>query len=149
MVDILIIFINFYFYRQMDNFATENFQSFNLKSSHNVQEIIMKAIKENKDDYYKNRKGLNKRISDLEASILGSESIFQQTITKRKIQESSKSSKSRGSRFRGVSKNGAKHQVFIMINKKKRFIGVFKDEEEAARIYDKLAIIFHGHKVNF
>eukprot|EP00343_Euplotes_focardii_P011504 CAMPEP_0205832544 /NCGR_PEP_ID=MMETSP0206-20130828/47193_1 /ASSEMBLY_ACC=CAM_ASM_000279 /TAXON_ID=36767 /ORGANISM="Euplotes focardii, Strain TN1" /LENGTH=88 /DNA_ID=CAMNT_0053138161 /DNA_START=77 /DNA_END=343 /DNA_ORIENTATION=- len=62
------------------------------------------------------------------------------------MKDQSKTTKSRGSRFRGVSKNGSKFQVFIMIHKKKRFIGVFEDEETAAKVYDKLAIIFHGHK---
>ena len=49
--------------------------------------------------------------------------------------------------YRGVSKNGQKFQVFIMINKKKRYFGVMDTEKHAAKVYDKLAIIFHGLKV--
>ena len=77
------------------------------------------------------------------------EQLFKSTQPKRKLKEKSMKTKSRGSRFRGVSKNGSKFQVFIMIHKKKRFIGVFEDEEVAAKVYDKLAIIFHGHKVSY
>jgi hypothetical protein len=54
--------------------------------------------------------------------------------------------KPRSSKFRGVSKNGKHWQVLIMIKQKKRYIGNFSDEEEAAREYDKIAIQFHGPK---
>ena len=54
--------------------------------------------------------------------------------------------KQRSSKFRGVSKNGKNWQVLIMIKQKKRYIGNFSNEEEAARIYDKIAIQFHGSK---
>ena len=54
--------------------------------------------------------------------------------------------KPRSSKFRGVSKNGKHWQVLIMIKQKKRYIGNFIDEEEAAREYDKIAIQFHGPK---
>lgn len=54
--------------------------------------------------------------------------------------------KPRSSKFRGVSKNGKQWQVLIMIKQKKRYIGNFSNEEEAAREYDKIAIQFHGPK---
>lgn len=54
--------------------------------------------------------------------------------------------KPRSSKYRGVSKNGKHWQVLIMIKKKKRYIGNFIEEEEAAREYDKIAIQFHGPK---
>jgi hypothetical protein len=53
----------------------------------------------------------------------------------------------RGSKFRGVSKNGNHWQVLVMVNKKKRYIGTFTNEEEAARSYDKIAIQFHKNKI--
>lgn len=52
----------------------------------------------------------------------------------------------RGSKFRGVSKNGNQWQVLIMINKKKRYIGNYRTEEEAATSYDIVAIQNHGKK---
>ena len=52
----------------------------------------------------------------------------------------------RGSKFRGVSKNGNQWQVLIMINKKKRYIGNYKSEKDAARAYDIVAIQNHGKK---
>lgn len=125
----------------------KDFNLVGFQSSRNERESIAKAIKENLDNYGQNRKGIQKKLRDIEAESQLSEGIFEQTLPKRRNLEGKNKAKSRGSRFRGVSKNGSKHQVFIMINKKKRFIGVYKEEEEAARVYDKLAIIFHGHKV--
>lgn len=60
-------------------------------------------------------------------------------------------SKTVGSRFRGVSKNKHKWQVMIMGNFKKFYIGGLKTELEAAKLYDKLAIFYHGMeaKTNF
>lgn len=55
----------------------------------------------------------------------------------------------RGSRFRGVSVNGKSWQVFIVINKIKCYAGCVNTEKQAASLYDKLAIIFHGLKVGF
>jgi len=64
-------------------------------------------------------------------------------IIKEKLAEERKP---RSSKFRGVSRNGKQWQVLIMIKQKKRYIGNFGDEEEAAREYDKIAIQFHGPK---
>lgn len=52
----------------------------------------------------------------------------------------------RGSKYRGVSKNGNQWQVLIMVNKKKRYIGNYKTEDEAASSYDIVAIQNHGKK---
>ena len=52
----------------------------------------------------------------------------------------------KSSKYRGVTKNGNKWQVLIMINKKKRYIGNYKNEEEAASSYDIVAIQNHGSK---
>ena len=60
-------------------------------------------------------------------------------------------SKTVGSKYRGVSKNKHKWQVMIMGNFKKFYIGGIKTELDAARLYDKLAIFYHGMeaKTNF
>jgi hypothetical protein len=57
----------------------------------------------------------------------------------------------RGSRYRGVSRNGKKWQVQLLGNMRKRYIGSISSEEAAARIYDHYAIITHGlrAKTNF
>lgn len=57
----------------------------------------------------------------------------------------------RGSRYRGVSRNGNQWQVLIMVCKKKRYVGSYSNEEEAARAYDKAALQNHGAraKTNF
>lgn len=108
--------------------------------------MILKTISENIKDFYTNRKGLLKKLHKMQTGLNFSESMFLSTEPNRKARINKKS---RGSRFRGVSKNGSKFQVIIMINKSKRFVGVLEAEEDAARLYDKLAIVFHGNKVNF
>jgi len=57
----------------------------------------------------------------------------------------------RGSRYRGVSRNGKKWQVQLLGNLRKRYIGSIGSEEAAARIYDHYAILTHGlrAKTNF
>jgi hypothetical protein len=57
----------------------------------------------------------------------------------------------RGSKFRGVSRNGNQWQVLIMVNKKKRYVGSYSFEEEAAKHYDIVALQHHGTraKTNF
>jgi len=54
--------------------------------------------------------------------------------------------KKNSSKYRGVSKNGNKWQVLIMINSKKSYIGSYLSEEIAARIYDILSIKNRGIK---
>jgi hypothetical protein len=51
---------------------------------------------------------------------------------------------SRGSRFRGVSRNGKKWQVQLLGNLRKRYIGSIGNEQGAALIYDEYAIMTHG-----
>ena len=53
---------------------------------------------------------------------------------------------SRSSKYRGVSKNGNKWQVHIMINKKNHYIGIYDSEEIAARKYDLESIKKNGPK---
>jgi len=46
----------------------------------------------------------------------------------------------RGSRFRGISKNGNSWQILVMVNRKKKYLGTLPSEEAAAKFYDKVAI---------
>jgi len=52
----------------------------------------------------------------------------------------------RGSKYRGVSRNGKTWQVLIMINRNKNYIGNFKSEVEAAKAYDEYAMKYHKNK---
>lgn len=54
--------------------------------------------------------------------------------------------KKRSSKYRGVSKNGNKFQVLMMINKKRCYKGSYSSEVLAARIYDIHAIKTRGIK---
>ena len=57
----------------------------------------------------------------------------------------------RGSKYRGVSINGLKWQIFIIIKNKKHYAGQLDSEEDAAKLYDKLIIMHNGlvAKTNF
>jgi hypothetical protein len=48
--------------------------------------------------------------------------------------------KFRGSRFRGISRNGNSWQILLMLNRKKTYLGSLSHEEMAARAFDKAAI---------
>jgi hypothetical protein len=92
----------------------------------------IKVLKNKKAVYINNRYLLNS-YSDLKA--LKKVKIFKFEIRKKT-----------SSKYRGVSKNGNKWQVLIMINKKICYIGSYISEEKAARIYDILAIKNFGIK---
>lgn len=54
----------------------------------------------------------------------------------------------RGSKYRGVSKNGPRYQVYITINKIKKYVALFYTEKDAAIVYDELSIRYNGLKVS-
>ena len=54
----------------------------------------------------------------------------------------------RGSKYRGPSKNRRKWQVMKMVNKETVRIGAIETEQDAARIYDILAILTEGLTVS-
>ena len=130
-----------YNYYQTPFFITKkrNLPSFQIKSL--KDEKIIRTIKNKKIVYCKvdsNSISLMKtNISLNEKNIMNKQKIKEKNI---------KGKGKRGSKYRGVSKNGNQWQVLIMINKKKRYIGNYKTEEEAANSYDIVAIQNHGNK---
>jgi len=91
----------------------------------------VKVLKNNKVVY------INKNILNKNSSVRGIKNIKKIKFIIRK---------KRSSEYRGVSKNGSKWQVLMMINNKKYFIGNYPSEELAARIYDIQAIKAWGIK---
>ena len=53
----------------------------------------------------------------------------------------------RCSNYIGVSRNGRKWQALIMEGLMKRYLCLLDEEEEAARSYDKHAMVLHGLQV--
>jgi hypothetical protein len=52
----------------------------------------------------------------------------------------------RSSKYRGVSRNGNNWQVFLMINRRKTYVGTYPSEEIAAKVYDFMSIKYRGIK---
>ena len=116
--------------------------------------ILQKSLQLNKNDVGRNRKQLESKLEKLDKSKDEScndpilfESKWWKSRSESRITGRNSEKQYRGSQFRGVSKNGKRFQIFIMINKKKQYYGVMNSAENAARVYDKLAIIFHGIRV--
>lgn len=55
-------------------------------------------------------------------------------------------SNSRGSNFIGVSKNTDKWQVYVYDGVRKRYVGTFPNEKDAARAHDFFSICIHKQK---
>lgn len=51
--------------------------------------------------------------------------------------------------YHGVTRMRDRWQAFIVLNRKKRHIGIFKDKREAAEAYDKAAAEHFGEKATF
>eukprot|EP00347_Sterkiella_histriomuscorum_P024328 403331510 len=89
------------------------------------------------------------RRKELETALTKATSQDQVVIQSKLKRKQTKST--RGSQYRGVSKNGKKWQVQLLGNLKKHYIGSISTELKAAKIYDRHAIQTHGlrAKTNF
>ena len=145
-----------------------NFNIINPKKDLNIQNNIdgksspinvfnkkrKRDIKNNKYVFFLGDNKKEKKEKDKDQSINNNANVTENTETINHTQTiidsndfcSEKSKKPRGSKFRGVSRNGNQWQVLIMVNKKKRYVGSYSKEEEAARAYDKVALQNHGSK---
>ena len=83
----------------------------------------------------------------LKSSKIPSDALIVKSRPKLSFQRKSFKGEFRGSRYRGVSKNGRSYQVFIMIGKRKKYVGPVDGEHNAAKLYDLLAFLHHGAKV--
>lgn len=86
----------------------------------------------------------NKKVVYINSCFLNSYSTIKDIEKRKKTNFIVKNKRS--SKYRGVSQNGNKWQVLIMIKNKKYYIGSFLTEELAARIYDIIAIKNWGVK---
>jgi len=125
------------------NNSTENNHKIKSKYFYTKKNIIRKHIFDlqtnNEVKVLKNNKVvyINKNILNKNSAARGIKSIKKINFIIRK---------KRSSKYRGVSKNGNKWQVLMMINNKKCFVGNYPSEDLAARIYDIQAIKARGIK---
>jgi len=123
-------------------FIFKNFNSFNNNDkSTNVVEnsFINKKTKRNENineinkEIEKDKIFLIKKVKDKSKELEEEKKRMKKTFYRR-------------SKFRGVSRKGNRWQALIMINRNKNYIGNFKSEEEAAKVYDEYAMKFHKNK---
>ena len=128
-----------------NNFLTlpnlQTIKDFNSINVPNNKNIILLNKKTKREDIEKNESS----VSNNKKKIFEIKKI---TDRKKEAEKEKKMKKYiyRGSKYRGVSRNGKTWQVLIMINRNKNYIGNFKSEEEAAKAYDEYAMKYHKNK---
>jgi len=133
-INLPIIFKNAYSSKNNDDISNEpkNLENIfiNKKTKRNEEknEEIQEIKKKNKIFSIKKVKDKKKEMEEDKKKLIKSMSIY------------------RKSKFRGVLRKGKRWQAFIMINRNKNYIGNFKTEEEAAKVYDEYAMKFHKNK---
>ena len=106
---------------------------------------------QNKEDKYERTANLNNHTMNnlykKKKPIFKIEKMYQKQRTKSQMRMITKyKRRNRGSKYRGVSKTKNKWEAIIMINRQRVHLGCFNTEEEAAKAYDKVAVIFHKDK---
>jgi len=115
--------------------------------SNNLKFFLLEKIKKENFDLQNNNeiKVLkNNKIVYINKILLNSYSTVRSIKKSKKINFLLR--KKRSSKYRGVSKNGNKWQVLMMINNKQHYLGNYSTEELAARVYDIQAIKSKGIK---
>ena len=130
--------INFHFIQKIfhlnDNIRNEpNKPENNFINKKTKRDIKENKINENIKEIKKNKVFCIKKVKDKSKEIEENKKIIKKNIKRR-------------SKFRGVTRKGNEWQALIMINRSKNYIGKFKSEEEAAKVYDEYAMKFHKNK---
>lgn len=137
-----------------DIFSSKKFNKSSLKVKEHVREKAVQKLVEgkNKDsdsdfNFAENKASPQKNDKSQLIEDFSNENLInvKKTVFKRKSKPRVLS-KSRKSKYRGVSRNGNQWQVLIMIKNSKRYIGSYSTEEKAAQAYDKVAIHYHKTK---
>lgn len=125
----------------------------NLPNPPSIQNINSLNIQKNRNTTLLNKKTTREEENKSKESLLSNSKnkIFSIKKIKDREKEAAEEKKIkkyiyRGSKYRGVSRNGKTWQVLIMINRNKNYIGNFKSEDEAAKVYDEYAMKYHKNK---
>ena len=111
----------------------------------------MTSIRKTKDLAGKRDKCMLSALQYIDEKQIGDDTELIESNAKKQIRNSMEKELYRGSKYRGVSINGTKWQIFVVVNNRKYYVGQIDTEKQAAQIYDKLIILHHGlsSKTNF
>ena len=138
--------------KTLNNFNfTSNLNEKNLINENDKNSTLNMFNKKRKRDIKNNKLVFilgdnNKEKKEIKKQKINNDIHISKETMKKNDENSEKNRKPRGSKYRGVSRNGNQWQVLIMVNKKKRYVGSYSKEEDAARAYDKVALQNHGSK---
>jgi hypothetical protein len=153
---------NDFFYKKKINYEQKLFEiEKRLENVENILKNLLNNKDENENQHFNDFNSLEKSENDgsdysnFEAKMNNvlkvsrySKNVFINTklFNCKTITKNLNECRKRRSKYRGVSKNGNKWQVMMVLNKTKSYIGSYTSEEIAGRIYDILAIKYRGIK---